>query len=303
MGLPITNLRVLLNEAARKPFQGKILTLGRQTIHFDAHTLQKLAKEYGVYLKTPVKVIPPLAEKYAKRGCISDENLFYALGFSEFVALDHSDYEGAHVLFDLNNPTPPKKLIGAFDVILDSGTLEHLFHIPNALSNMFHMLRPNGRIIQILPSSNHMDHGFYMFSPTFLYEYYQQNNFEINTSQLYRSTPLPRMGCKIYNYKPGSLYHIQQGGLDDGVYGIINVVTKKANSTCTKVPQQKDYQTAWRGDKLGDAVSPNDLWVINLLRSPLKKLAKRVRRLHKVYVRSFRKKGLGLKVEKEFKDY
>jgi len=303
MGLPIANLRVLLKEASRRPFQGKILTLGRQTVHFDQKTLQRLAAEYGLSLKTPQKITPPLQEKYAKKGCMSDEDLFFSLGFSEFVALDNSNYESAQVIFDLNQSPPPKHLREYFDVILDSGTLEHIFHVPNALSNIFQMLRPQGRIIQIIPSSNFMDHGFYMFSPTFFYEYYRQNNFQVNTSQISRTTPLPRSSYKIYNYTPGCLYHIQQGGLDDGVYSNINIVTKEKNSTCTNIPQQRDYQVVWRKEKLGDAVSPNDPFWVTKFRQPLKKVAKRVVSLHKIYVRFFRKKGLGLKVVEEYKDY
>ncbi len=303
MALPLSHLRTLLQEASRRPFQGKILTLGRQTVHFDQKALQKMAQEYGVSLRTPQKVTPPLSEKYAKKGCLSDEDLFYSLGFSEFVALDNSGYENAHIIFDLNQPSPPKHLRGYFDVILDSGTMEHVFHIPNVLSNIFHMLRPQGRIIQFLPSSNFMDHGFYMFSPTFLYEYYLQNNFQINISQIFRTTPLPRASYKVYNYTPGCLYHIQQGGLDSGVYQIVNIVTKEKDSTCTVIPQQKDYQVVWRKEKMGDAVSPNDPVLVTMFRQPLKKLAKRFVPLHKLYVRFFRKKGLGLKVVEEYKDF
>lgn len=303
MALPVSHLRTLLKEASRRPFQGRILTLGRQTVHFNQKTLQKMAQECGVSLRTPPKITPPLQEKYAKKGCMSDEDLFYSLGFSEFVALDNSGYENAHVIFDLNQPSPPKHLREYFDVILDSGTMEHVFHVPNVLSNIFHMLRPQGRIIQFLPSSNFMDHGFYMFSPTFLYEYYHQNNFQINTSQIFRTTPLPRASYKVYNYTPGCLYHIQQGGLDSGVYQVVNIVTKEKNSTCTTIPQQRDYQAVWRKEKLGDAISPNDSVLVTTFRQPLKKLAKRFVFLHKTYVRFFRKKGLGLKEVEEYKDF
>ena len=303
MGLPIACLRILLKEASRRPFQGKILALGRQNVQFDEKTLQRLASEYGVTLKIPRRITPPLREKYARKGLISDEHLFLSLGFSEFHALDYSDYEGAQIIFDLNQPSPPKNLLESFDVILDSGTLEHVFHVPNALCNISRMLRPDGRIIQFLPSSNYMDHGFYMFSPTVLYEYYSQNNFQIDTSQITRTTPPPMRFFKTYNYTPGSLQHLSLGGLDSSVYGIVNIVTKKENSTYDKIPQQKMYQTMWGGGKLGNPVSLNDPILINRFRQPLKDVAKKSVFLHKNYVRFFRKKGLGLKVEEDFKEF
>ena len=62
-------------------------------------------------------------------------------------------------------------------MIIDGGTMEHIFHIPNVLNNIYRMLRVGGRIIHISPSSNYVDHGFYSFSPTLFYDFYQTNKF------------------------------------------------------------------------------------------------------------------------------
>jgi hypothetical protein len=50
-------------------------------------------------------------------------------------------------------------LVGQFDVVLDSGTIEHVFHIPDALKNVL-SLAQGGRVICMSPSSNHVDNGF-----------------------------------------------------------------------------------------------------------------------------------------------
>src|SRR5207249_3920994 len=96
---------------------------------------------------------------------------FKALGFSEVAAMDYSDFESARYIHDLNSSEPPEHLLENFDVIIDGGTIEHVFHIPNVLNSIHKMLRPHGRTIHMSPSSNHIDHGFYMFSPTLFWDF------------------------------------------------------------------------------------------------------------------------------------
>ena len=66
--------------------------------------------------------------------------------------------------------------------LLDSGTLEHVFHLPNALKSVVELAKVGGRVMLLSPSSNHFDHGFYMFSPTLFYDYFSANGLRIETS-------------------------------------------------------------------------------------------------------------------------
>src|SRR5205814_1882285 len=109
----------------------------------------------------------------------------------------------ADVLFDLNCGDLPEELKESFDVVLDPGTIEHVFHIPHSLKNIFHMLRLGGRVIHISPSSNHMDHGFYMFSPTFFWDYYTANQFDLSFVKIIRYKPQWVFPWKIASYSPG----------------------------------------------------------------------------------------------------
>ena len=79
---------------------------------------------------------------------------FRALGFSEGNTLDLSDFEGADIIFNLNESECPDPLRDKYDVIYENGTLEHISHVPNALANMHEMLKINGRIILCMPTSN-----------------------------------------------------------------------------------------------------------------------------------------------------
>lgn len=214
MGIAKDCVNKLLEEGNRKTFDGlRVLTLGRQVIHS------------GNVL-----------------GIGRDNELFAALGFSEYKVLDFSKSQKPHYLFDLNNYELPANLYERFDVIIDGGTCEHIFHVPNVLNNLYKILTTGGRIIHFAPSSNHMDHGFYMFSPTLFWDFYTINNFEINKFQTYRYTSRHAVDpWKFSDYTPGCLKDKSFGGLDSGMYGIFVVVTKLKNSTGHIVPQQGVY--------------------------------------------------------------
>ena len=59
--------------------------------------------------------------------------LFEALGFDTVHSFDYSDYEGATSLLDLNSGVVPDSAVGQYDVVFDSGTIEHVFYVPNSL--------------------------------------------------------------------------------------------------------------------------------------------------------------------------
>jgi len=122
MGLSRSSVAVLMDEAARRPFQGSILTLGIMTVSITEAEVQSLAAERGLTLTSVVEdtdVVPDGAE-------ISGARLFRLLGFDEVHATDISDYEGAEIIFDLNAPNVPPDHVAQYDMVLDSGTLEHL---------------------------------------------------------------------------------------------------------------------------------------------------------------------------------
>jgi hypothetical protein len=245
VGLARGALKFLLAEAAVRPFAGTVATLGRQDISFTAEQMAEYAKEVGVALQP---VTPELSRKpeMRSRGMIADTTLLRALGFEQSVVIDVSSYEHADVLFDLNEPEPPSELRGAFDVILDPGTLEHVFQLPNALSNLHTMLRDGGRVIHILPASNYMDHGFYMFSPTFFWDYYNANGWTVNTLRLFsHGLRSDRRRWRIYEYDPQGPHEVNFGSLDNARYGVCCIATKAPGATSGRVPQQGGYLRIW----------------------------------------------------------
>lgn len=181
MGLSLPSLRYIICEHKRKPFEGPIITLGRQCVYgtyqevLDLFRQEKIKPHElptGMSLTTNI----PLWQNTARAQNTSDVVFFRLLTGKPVFALDSSAYEGAEYIWDLNKPIS-HEWYGKFGTVIDSGTLEHLFDVKQAMWNINNLVTKEGRIIHMSPANNYMEHGFYQFSPTFFYDYYGTNGF------------------------------------------------------------------------------------------------------------------------------
>jgi hypothetical protein len=291
MGLVPGSVKFLLAEAGRRPYSGTAITLGRQDVSITWPELESAAEELGVPLTRPARIEPAQKPGFAADGYIADRTLFTALGFERLESLDASDFEGADHIFDLNSEELPADLRERFDLVVDGGTLEHVFHLPNALANVHALLRAEGRVIHLSPSSNYVDHGFWMFSPTLFRDYYLANGWAIETLRVFRHTPTYRGPWSIYEYggRGADFDALPDGALDDAMYGICCVATKKEGATASRVPQQNVYARAWaRGS--AEPVAHEEPGAGRHERS-LRRLAMKVRNLPRIGLR----RRLGIK--------
>lgn len=306
MGISTAVAKFLLKESQRRTFKGRLLTLGKMDIWFPYDSFQKMAEQFNIKLTNPGEVSFSTKPWFLANKYISDICFFKCLGFYESRSIDYSEYESADYVFDLNNNEIPKDLIEAFDVIVDGGTLEHIFNIHSALNNLYKMLRQGGRIIHFSPAANYIDHGFYVFSPTLFWDFYMTNKFEINNFQIFRQPRDPPYvkPSQVSNYTPGCLRRISAGGLDNGMYGICCIVTKNKDSTGDKIPQQGECVAEWKlRDELKEQRQPFRCYPkLSLVRTTVKRipfLYKPLRVLIKIIrglVRPRLPRGLGLKV-------
>jgi len=247
MGFVKGNIIPILKECKERPFHGSLLCLGYPDVYFTINQFQQLVFNTKVNLDSTVKLELSHRDYFVKLYCISGDSLFRSLGFQKVDALDYSQFEGANIAFDLNNSELPLDLANNYDVIIDHGTIEHVFHIPNALNNIFKMLKGGGRIILSSPSSNFIDHGFYMFSPTLFYDFFTANKFQINSIQVTQSSPRQDIEpCFYTDYEPGCLNSVSYGGLNNSIYGTICIATKTEQSTGHIIPQQELYNKVWQ---------------------------------------------------------
>ena len=247
MGIGKSAAHLLMKNLVHYPLSGsrRILTLGRQDIAITMKDLRQLAQHVGLNL-VPIDTVELSPRPvHAAAEWISDVTLFRALGFSDVVSLDASGFEGASFTFDLNSVSLPADLRGSFEWVLDPGTMEHVFSVPNVLRNIWSALECGGRAVHISPSSNWIDHGFYMYSPTLFYDFYVQNNWQIQTIQVVRHSQFPGSRWFVVDYSPGCLMPRSSGGLDGHTYQTFCVAQKTEDATGDRVPQQGRYFEEW----------------------------------------------------------
>jgi SAM-dependent methyltransferase len=101
-----------------------------------------------------------------------DSVRFFECFFDEVHALDINAYEGADIIFDLQSDELPDELSGKWDLVVDGGTLEHIFDQQKAFTNMNRLVKVGGYIYHSLPCAGWVNHGFYSFSPTYFTDQY-----------------------------------------------------------------------------------------------------------------------------------
>jgi len=86
---------------------------------------------------------------------------------------DYSDYESADYVFDFNKELKNNK---TYNLVIDFGSLEHIFNISQAIKNITNLCEVNGYILHSNPSNDLCGHGFYQFSPELYYSIYSKKN-------------------------------------------------------------------------------------------------------------------------------
>jgi SAM-dependent methyltransferase len=244
MGIPIQSAALLAEEHRRRPFRGRLLQLGRQTVLFDRQALRRFAGGHGLS-------VPPASGP--DDALATDVELFTALGFDRVESCDVSDYQKPDHILDLNaDPGQLGALAGRFDCVLDGGTVEHVFDVRRAFLNIVRLLAVGGRVIHCVVSSNNPDHGFYMFSPTLFEDYYTANGFTVDSHVVFEFTVNHNFNFfdpyYLYRYTPGCLDHLSHKGLGRRPMGIFFVATKSAETTGEVIPTQRIFQPIWSGE-------------------------------------------------------
>ena len=250
MGLPMPALRFLAREHKRKPFTGPVLILGRQAVNATYEQILAMLKGEGIEPKplprgySPYTGIPSL-QNGPNAQFASDKVFFLALGGLELFALDITDYEGADYIVDLNLPVP-HELEDRFGLILDGGTFEHVFDLKQAFHNVNRMLKRGGRVIHMNPASNYVEHGFYQFSPSLFYDYYEINGFA-ELQCFIAQQPGSNINKRRWEFWQWDVARTRSHLGSHRILAIFFCAEKTESSTIDKVPQQGQFlgQLPW----------------------------------------------------------
>lgn len=257
MGIPRGTARLLLDEARERPFSGSLLELGRMAVYASHGEIERWAREQSTALAPVAEVALSHQPELAAAGCIDDRSFFRLLGCERVESADVSDWEGADHIFDLNLPVPAS-LAGRYDTLFEAGTIQHVFDLPQVFANLHTLLREGGRVIHgMAPSTNHVDHGFYMFSPTLFHDFYTENGWRIEAEYFFEFFPYWFRGrfhstpWKIRRYTPGCLDHLAYGGFGARQVALFVVATKIPGATADRIPQQSYFARFHGARKVG----------------------------------------------------
>jgi SAM-dependent methyltransferase len=243
MAFTYVGLKYLLEDFKKRGAvpHGKLLTLSKYLIAFTKQEFNNI---------TNFSHPPPYEKSMNKNNLLNDKYVFKALGFESVESMDTSDYEGADIIHDLNSDSVPKKMKNRYDFILDGGTMEHIFHIPNVLKSIYKMLKIDGVFLFNTPIFLGINHGYYNFSPTLFYEYFNANNYVINQMSLYAYSAADTLAKSMQEIKTMADDIYADIPIENGLYYMLcGSVTKTIETTCDVIPQQRSCRVAWEQAK------------------------------------------------------
>jgi hypothetical protein len=227
MGIDIDVAKFLLSAREREVDFRRSLMLGNQKFDFLKYDYQSLSDVFKLKDFTRME---------------TGADFLRFLGAKEVSAMDFSDYEGAAILHDLNEPIGDD-LKEKFSFVLDGGTLEHIFNFPVALANAMEMVEIGGHLIIITGGNNFLGHGFYQFSPELFYRALSEENgfwvkrmiaAEVGGKWFEVADPKQIKGrVELINEKPVYLMTLAQKTSSKPLFA--------------KTPQQSDYVEMWNG--------------------------------------------------------
>jgi hypothetical protein len=274
MGIALGHADFIIRNCAMYGLRGRVLTLGRQDVYLTLPELCHMLTRHGLgtivgeEFRFREEVIGqkvnalitagahlnsnPEYPELRGMGIVSDRLFFTALGFDRVDALDMDDYEGANILFDLNQEDIREAVHEPCDLLIDTGVMEHFFDVRKLFRHAFRATASGGCIIHILPSNNFCDHGFYQLSPTLFTDYYEANQYDILLQELieYQYDPyspnahiIERIAhWRSWPYSFDRMRPLSFGGLGNGMYFSASCARKTERTTEDKVPIQRIYR-------------------------------------------------------------
>lgn len=210
---------------------GRVATIGRQNLKVPGERIKKLLN----------------AESKQDFGPFCEDLLRAHFGATLVDTYDFSPFEGASHIADFNSPLVTES---RYDTVIDCGTLEHIYNIPQALKNLSCMCADGGRILHVLPANNYCGHGFWQFSPELFYSLYREANGYEGTRVF-----LAKVGDDFHWYEVSPPKDGQRVDITSCTRTLILVITKRRSFFSHGSVQQSDYVHAWEYEAAKNSAS------------------------------------------------
>lgn len=174
-------------------------------------------------------------------GGFSEEFLRH-LGAREVESFDGGAFEGATHVHDMNLPIAPE-FKERFTLVLDGGSLEHVFNFPVGMRNCLEMVAVGGHFLSISPANNWMGHGFYQISPELFFRLLGPDN-GYRIVRLLACEQGPR--TPWYVVRDPEVIHKRVGVISRARVNLLVLSQRvERRPVLATMPQQSDYKAAW----------------------------------------------------------
>jgi SAM-dependent methyltransferase len=213
MGLAVYMLEGILREHRYRAIRGSVVQIGRQTVELLVPDMISLFMGHGLPLnifRDGVVEIDRKTLQARQKGLrfISDRTFFGALGAAEVHAVDHSDFEGADIIHNMNEPIGAS-LEGITDLIVDGSTLDNVHDPALVLMNYNRMLRAGGRVISINAAKPDVQGAYCGMPPEWFLDYYAVNDYA--DCQVYAQLNLPAAKWQFATDDPRAFFALDYG--------------------------------------------------------------------------------------------
>lgn len=152
----------LLGERGRLPDKPSVIEIGEANWYGDV-PLADLHRDYCVSYNCDLF---QLAKDYYRA----------VLDYRLLRSIDLSGTESA-LRYDLNRPLPEH--LPQFDVLINTGTLEHVFDQRQVWQSCHELTAPGGLMVHVAPMAGWFNHGFYTVQPTLLADLAAANSYTL----------------------------------------------------------------------------------------------------------------------------
>lgn len=143
-----------------------------------------------------------LEEHFGLTGCRGFSHVIFTQLGAELRVIDRRHVPGVDEVADLNFPLDQRHH-RQYDMVIDSGTTEHVFNVGNVFVSVAQALRVGGIVYHCNPLAM-FNHGYWNISPVAYHDFYTQNGFEILRLDMQRKgefIPLERVnGFRLDDY-------------------------------------------------------------------------------------------------------
>jgi hypothetical protein len=266
MGFDVQGLKFLLGAHRQGVRFQKTAMIGRQELFVDPISLRRMLSASGISRD------PEVAGRILSEAGGFAEPLLKLLGAEYTSSIDASGYEGASVVHDMNLPVP-EELRQTFSLVIDAGTLEHIFNFPTAIKNCMEMIAEGGHLLIMTPANNFTGHGFYQFSPELFFRIFSDSNgFEVDRVIVCETSP----DAPWYQVSdPAKVRRRVELTTTRPTYLMVQARRVRLAPIFTQIPQQSDYTVLWK-ENPGKAPARPPGWVPSFPERLVRGIARRV---------------------------